>query len=290
MLASTDARGREIVAERLRAAVEALAIPHAASSCADVVTIIGRLRVVPPDARRRTPMELVAAADARCSPRRPPAATGSAATPRRRPPEPPARMASTPWRRFPPVVADPWFADRIPPFLAQHAATRSIASARGDRRAHVRSHPRPARRLRLAAGDHSIETIAELAGLLERSAPPRRCRLAAPRPRRARGLRRPRPGHVSPPARAQARPDRLAIPPAAVQDGAMSDERVHLPVVDRAGAARAAPPPSRVDPRAAADASPRTSSCARWSRSCSSTPCARARAARTSASAGPAAR
>ena len=38
---------------------------------------------------------------------------GEAPTPPRR-----TREASTPWRRFPPVVVDPWFADRIPPFLA----------------------------------------------------------------------------------------------------------------------------------------------------------------------------
>ena len=79
------------------------------------------------------------------------------------------RLASTPWRRFPPVVADPWFAARIPPFLA---STRDeITRLRDATTAGTFDRIRVlARRLRVSAGEHSIETIAELAGMLERAA------------------------------------------------------------------------------------------------------------------------
>jgi HPt (histidine-containing phosphotransfer) domain-containing protein len=79
------------------------------------------------------------------------------------------RLSSQPWRRFPPVVADPWFANRIPAFLA---ATRTeLVGAREacdvgelDR---VRA---TARKLKGSATDHGIHTIAELANVLERAA------------------------------------------------------------------------------------------------------------------------
>jgi hypothetical protein len=89
---------------------------------------------------------------------------GEAPTPHRRP-----RAASTPWRRFPPVVADPWFADRIPPFLAATRDELSQLREALDAAAFDRIRAL-ARRLRVAATEHSIETMAELAGMLERAA------------------------------------------------------------------------------------------------------------------------
>jgi diguanylate cyclase (GGDEF)-like protein len=166
VLANTDPEGARLVAERMRAAVEALGIPHEASSCSDVVTIsVGHAT------GRATLTEsmdvLISAADgallaAKSTGRN--RVAGEAPTPHHRP-----RAASTPWRRFPPVIADPWFADRIPPFLA---ATRdelpqlreALDAAAFDR---IRGL---ARRLRVAATEHSIETMAELAGMLERAA------------------------------------------------------------------------------------------------------------------------
>ena len=78
-------------------------------------------------------------------------------------------MSSHPWRRFPAVVVDPWFADRIPQFLMTTRNEVGIlreACALGslDRVRVV------ARRLRGSAGEHNIPTIVELANLLERTA------------------------------------------------------------------------------------------------------------------------
>jgi diguanylate cyclase (GGDEF)-like protein len=166
VLANTDAEGARIVAERMRGAVEALGIPHEASQCASVVTMsVGHAT------GRATLAEsmdvLISAADrallaAKSSGRN--RVSGDA-------PVPPARTRtpSTPWRRFPPVVVDPWFADRIPPFLA---ATRdelprvreAVDAGAFDR---VRGL---ARRLRISASEHSIELMAELAAMLEHAA------------------------------------------------------------------------------------------------------------------------
>jgi diguanylate cyclase (GGDEF)-like protein len=166
VLANTDAEGARIVAERMRGAVEALAIPHEASACSDVVTMsVGHATF------RATLGEsmdvIISAADrallaAKSTGRN--RVSGDAPTPPRRP-----RAASTPWRRFPPVVADPWFADRIPPFLA---ATRDdIPRLREAVEAGAFDRLRGlARRLRLAASEHSIELMAELCGMLERAA------------------------------------------------------------------------------------------------------------------------
>jgi hypothetical protein len=39
----------------------------------------------------------------------------------------PARVSAQRWQRFEPVIADPWFADRIPDFLSEaHAAARLL--------------------------------------------------------------------------------------------------------------------------------------------------------------------
>jgi len=167
VLANTDAAGACIVAERLRAAVEAVQIPHVSSTCAQVVTIsVGFATTTPqPDA---THDALVAAADG--------ALLAAKSTGRNRiSGEAPAsgemrpRLSSQPFRRFPPVVADPWFANRIPQFLA--AARSELVAARDACEAGGFDRIRAtARRLRGNANDHGIETIAELANLLERAA------------------------------------------------------------------------------------------------------------------------
>ena len=168
VLANTDAAGACIVAERLRSAVEKLQIPHATSTCAKVVTIsVGFATALPkPD---DTHDSLVHAADgalllAKQHGRN--RISGEAPT-HVQVPRP--RTSSQPWRRFPPVVADPWFASRIPAFLAatrnELMATRDACEAGGFDR--IRA---TARRLKGSAVDHGIETIAQLANLLEQAA------------------------------------------------------------------------------------------------------------------------
>jgi diguanylate cyclase (GGDEF)-like protein len=166
VLANTDAAGARIVAERLRGAVEGLQIPHQASTCSQYVTIsVGFATALPqPEA---THDELLEAADgalllAKSTGRN--QVSGEAPSDAPRP-----RLSSQPWRRFPPVIADPWFASRIPQFLAatrsELSATRDACNAGGFER--IRA---TARKLKGSAVDHGIDTIAELANLLERAA------------------------------------------------------------------------------------------------------------------------
>jgi diguanylate cyclase (GGDEF)-like protein len=166
VLANTDAAGARIVAERLRTAVEALQIPHQASLCSEFVTIsVGFATALPkPEA---THDALILAADgallhAKTTGRNQVSGEAPAHAPR-------PRLSSQPWRRFPPVIADPWFANRIPQFLA---STRSeLIATRGECSAGSFERIRAtARKLKGNAVDHGIDTIAELANLLERAA------------------------------------------------------------------------------------------------------------------------
>jgi diguanylate cyclase (GGDEF)-like protein len=166
VLANTDAAGARIVAERIRAAVEALQIPHRSSTCSHVVTIsVGFATALPKPETSHDALVaaadtalLVAKADGRNRTR------GDAPALPARP-----RLASQPFRRFPPVIADPWFASRIPQFLA--AARRDLLAARDACDAGAFERIRgTARKLRGSAIDHGIDTIAELASALERAA------------------------------------------------------------------------------------------------------------------------
>jgi two-component system, chemotaxis family, response regulator WspR len=166
VLAGTDAAGAQIVAERLRSAVQGLQIAHEASSCSDFVSIsVGFATATPvPDTSYD---ELLTAADeallnAKSSGRN--RISGEAPTEGPRP-----RLSSQPWRRFPPVVADPWFANRIPMFLATTrgevvGAREACESGEFDR---IRA---TARKLKVTASDHGIHAIVDLANLLDRAA------------------------------------------------------------------------------------------------------------------------
>ena len=115
VLPNTDAAGARIVAERLRLAVESLAIAHVGSTCAPVVTItagFGSLRAT----SDQTVTGLIELADdalfrAKSAGRN---RVGGDA-----PISQPSRVSAQRWQRFQPVVSDPWFADRIPRFLAE---------------------------------------------------------------------------------------------------------------------------------------------------------------------------
>jgi diguanylate cyclase (GGDEF)-like protein len=166
VLANTDAEGARIVAERLRAAVEALAIPHEGSQSSPVVTISVGFATV--QATPELDVEaLIHQADH--------ALLAAKAQGRNRvvgdgPPVPARpRLSSQPWRRFPVVVADPWLAARIPQFLettrSDMQLARSAAAAGGFDR--IRTI---ARRLKSSASDHGIDTIGELANLLDQAA------------------------------------------------------------------------------------------------------------------------
>jgi diguanylate cyclase (GGDEF)-like protein len=166
VLANTDAVGARLVAERLRAAVEALAIEHAGSTCAKVVTISAGFATAQarPEA---VAADLLSTADHALLTAK---AQGKNRALGDGPPAPPRPYGpQQPWVRFPVVVADPWFADRIPAFLASRRDDASALAAACSARTfdRVRSI---ARRMRAAAVEHGFERIQRLAGVLEHAA------------------------------------------------------------------------------------------------------------------------
>jgi diguanylate cyclase (GGDEF)-like protein len=165
ILANTDAAGARFVAERMRAAVEALRLPHRASSCAPVVTISAGFAAMPA-ALDRTAGVLVEAADTALRRAKeigrncvvgdaPPAAAGDGLD----------ELWSA---RRPAVTVDPSLVERVPPFLAQvQGGVRAIEQARraGDF-GRVRA---VARRLKAAGRALGFDEVRRLAAELERA-------------------------------------------------------------------------------------------------------------------------
>jgi diguanylate cyclase (GGDEF)-like protein len=166
VLANTDAIGARLVAERLRAAVEGLAIDHEASSCSRVVTISVGFATCHARADRVV-ADLLSQADHALLTAK---AHGKNRVTGDAPPAPArAPVSPLPWTRFPVVVADPWFADRIPPFLeARRDDARSMTEA-CEHRAYDRVRG-IVRRMRNAAIDHGFDHIERLASTLEHAA------------------------------------------------------------------------------------------------------------------------
>jgi diguanylate cyclase (GGDEF)-like protein len=161
VLPNTDAVGAKIVAERLRAAVEALALPHAASTCAPVVTItagFAAIKVLSDD----DPDRLIAAADA--------ALLQAKRIGRNRvggiaPLVRPSRVSAQRWHRYAPVYVDPWFADRMPTLLRtiEHEVRSLIDTVRaGERRSGL-----GLQRLRESVREAGLDAVAMLIGELE---------------------------------------------------------------------------------------------------------------------------
>jgi diguanylate cyclase (GGDEF)-like protein len=156
VLPNTDSVGAKIVAERIRAAVEALAIPHCASVCGHVVSItagFAAMKVLATDSMDR----LIAAADA--------ALLRAKADGRNRvggdaPLVRPSRASAQRWERYAPVYADPWFADQIPPFLG-HVQTELGPLFETARDGEHRS-PLPWQRIRKSAEELGLVAVAML--------------------------------------------------------------------------------------------------------------------------------
>jgi diguanylate cyclase (GGDEF)-like protein len=165
VLANTVAIGAQLVGERLRAAVEALAIEHAGATSGRVTISVGL--ATGHGQASGTPCDLLREADHALLSAK---ATGKNHVVGNAPPAPP-RTPASPWRwkRFPIVIADPWFAARIPSFLT---ACRKDAGTLADAgRAHAYDRIRGiARRMRAAAIEHGFEHIRMLATLLEQAA------------------------------------------------------------------------------------------------------------------------
>jgi diguanylate cyclase (GGDEF)-like protein len=166
ILAGTDAVGARIVADRLRATVEALAIPHEASTCSPVVTLSAGFAAMEP-AAGGSRAELVEAADA--------ALRRAKELGRNRiegdapdvAPAPPPDGGEW-WTPGTAVVADPWLAAKIPQFLhtVREEARVVDAAHRSRDFERIRSI---ARRLKHEARELGLDEIRRLAGELERA-------------------------------------------------------------------------------------------------------------------------
>lgn len=160
VLPNTDAVGAKIVAERMQAAVEALAIPHDTSSCARVVTItagFAAIKVLPEDAMER----LISAADA--------ALLQAKSHGRNRvggvaPLVRPSRVSAQRWKRYAPVYVDPCFAERVPAFLdtvKRQMTSLAESTGNGERRGGhaIRRLAQTARELNLIAAEMLLSDV-----------------------------------------------------------------------------------------------------------------------------------
>ncbi|MDB4958530.1 MAG: diguanylate cyclase [Myxococcales bacterium] len=167
VLPNTDAVGARIVAERMCATVEALGIPHETSECSHVVTISAGFASLQATTDRPCDVVIKAADNALLGAKTlgRNGASGEAPAPS------PPRQTISPyaWTKFPVVVADPWFVDRIPQFLTDtREEARLIDEARReDDFERVRMI---GRRLKANARDFGFDQIRQLAGLVEHAA------------------------------------------------------------------------------------------------------------------------
>lgn len=120
ILPDTDAAGARIVAERLRASVEKLRVAHAGSPCSKFVTISVGFAAMRGDGGATVDPLVVTADEAllRAKVEGRNCVRGDAPQRSLAP-----RVSPLPWERFVPVFVDPWFADRIPGYLAETRAS-----------------------------------------------------------------------------------------------------------------------------------------------------------------------
>ncbi len=165
LLPDTDAAGACVVAERLRAAVEALGIPHEGSGCATVVTISAGVATMAPELDRPG-TTLVSAADS--------ALFRAKASGRNRwctdvdlPTK--IEVARRPWPICPVVRADPYMAQHIPRFLENRRSelTRMRDAARAGELTDVRSI---GHKLKGAGGTFGFDALSVLGERLEEAA------------------------------------------------------------------------------------------------------------------------
>jgi diguanylate cyclase (GGDEF)-like protein len=165
VLPNTDGAGAKIVAERLRASVEALAIPHVGSACSKVVTITAGFAAM--EVRMDLALDaLIAAADGELLRAK---AAGrnrieGVAGPNRH-----VWVSASRWQRFAPVFTDPWFANRVPAFLAdiRYEVTRISDAVRLGELQPVREI---VRHVKTAAIEYGFQEILRMGDELEQAA------------------------------------------------------------------------------------------------------------------------
>jgi diguanylate cyclase (GGDEF)-like protein len=164
ILANTDAAGARVVAERMRAAVEALRIPHQASEVAPVVTVSAGFAAIQPTPEDTTRTLIEAADEALLRAKE----LGRNRVVGDAPPSAAKPLKDARWARRPAVTVDPSLVDRIPPFLdAVRNWVRAIEEARRARDfERVRA---TARKLKTAGRELGFDEIQRLAGVLERA-------------------------------------------------------------------------------------------------------------------------
>jgi len=165
ILANTDAAGARFVAERMRAAVEALGLPHQACSCAPVVTVSAGFASMTA-VLDRTAGVLVEAADAAL---RRAKEIGRNCVVGDAPPAAAADPLDELWSaRRPAIIVDPSLVDRVPPFLDQvQGSVRAVEQARRARDfGRIRAI---ARRLKAAGRGLGFDEIRRLAAEIERA-------------------------------------------------------------------------------------------------------------------------